>query len=123
MSYYIFDHGTASVAVLQYPIASLLINRAMPVLIQLLNANTELACGIQAATFLSTTHGDLSITLIYDKDISRPAWEPAARELLSAMRSGELSAAAPEGEVLQELTLIGRSKGLNKHLLVPLTPS
>jgi tRNA (uracil-5-)-methyltransferase len=104
LGYFLYDHGTASVPVTQYPIASLEINAAMPVLLALLQADPVLRTGIRAATLLSTTRGALCVTLIYATDIgSAPgagAWEAAAAgvrgQLRDALRQARRARVASE---------------------------
>lgn len=115
LGYYIYDAGTPSVRVEQYPVGSILTNRMMPVLLDLLQRDAVLRAGIQAVTFLTTTFGDLSVTLIYDQDISGPEWLAAAERLRGDLQAQALPAAEcaknPEESIMQELSVVGRSKG------------
>ena len=87
-----------------YPIASMLINKAMPLLMELICTFEILRTGVQAVTFLSTTFGDLCITLIYDSHIGAE-WTEAAHQMKETLANLTI-------DVNNNLCVIGRSKGL-----------
>ena len=78
LRYALFDGGTPSLAVDQFPIASLAINELMPRLLSAIDAaGSELAERLTAVNFLGTTTGDMLVTLIYEGK-SLPAGYAAA---------------------------------------------
>lgn len=117
LGYYVYDHGEASVHVAQYPIASKEINAAMPKLLEVLCSDEVLSRGVQAVTFLSTTYGDLSVTLIYDMPIDSPEglWSGAAEQLRLSLKrylqSSEVGLMTANDNK-NVLPVIGRSKGV-----------
>ena len=72
-----WNYGTASVCVDNFPIACTLINEAMTALRVLLHNDSchESIAGVRAANFLSTTTKDcLVVTLIYEKRLDEELW-------------------------------------------------
>ena len=65
LSFALFDKGTLSVAVTQFPTASRAINELMPLLVAALEASEALFAQLAAVLFLSTQSGDMLVTLIY----------------------------------------------------------
>lgn len=69
----------------QFPTASVLINRLMPVIAELISGNTELTRKFFEINFLSTLSGEALITLLYHRKLNE-AWIEAARNLLKQLR-------------------------------------
>jgi len=80
-----------------FPVASLLINRAMKDLLTLIRDNKELRYKLFQVDFLSTLSGELLISMLYHKPLE-PTWEKSARALKAT-----LSSIAP-------VDIIGRAK-------------
>lgn len=69
----------------QFPTASVLINRLMPVIAELISGNTELTRKFFEINFLTTLSGEALITLLYHRKLNE-AWIEAARNLLKQLR-------------------------------------
>ncbi|MBL4899552.1 MAG: tRNA (uridine(54)-C5)-methyltransferase TrmA [Colwellia sp.] len=80
-----------------FPVASLLINKAMTTLLRLIKDQKELRYKLFQVDFLSTLSGELLISMLYHKPLE-PTWENAAKVLKE-----ELSSIAP-------VDIIGRAK-------------
>lgn len=68
-----------------FPTASVLINRLMPVIAELISGNTELTRKFFEINFLTTLSGEALITLLYHRKLNE-AWIEAARNLLKQLR-------------------------------------
>ena len=68
----------------QFPTASVLINRLMPVIAELISGNTELTRKFFEINFLTTLSGEALITLLYHRKLNE-AWIEAARNLLKQL--------------------------------------
>ena len=64
----------------EFPIASEAICQCMPKLIDEINANEQLKCKLFQVEFLSTTGGELLISMIYHRPLKED-WEEQARQL------------------------------------------
>lgn len=80
-----------------FPVASLIINKAMKALLKLIKNKKELRYKLFQVDFLSTLSGELLISMLYHKPLE-PTWENAAKVLKE-----ELSSIAP-------VDIIGRAK-------------
>jgi tRNA (uracil-5-)-methyltransferase len=69
MWYTMWENGEPTVRLLSYPLGSLFINQVMEPLLHSIEMKPNLREGLKAVHFLSTTQGDLLITLIYEKKI------------------------------------------------------
>ena len=69
----------------QFPTASVLINRLMPVIAELISGNTELTRKFFEINFLTTLSGEALITLLYHRKLNE-AWIEAASNLLKQLR-------------------------------------
>lgn len=69
----------------QFPTASVLINRLMPVIAELISGNAELTRKFFEINFLTTLSGEALITLLYHRKLNE-AWIEAARNLLKQLR-------------------------------------
>lgn len=69
----------------QFPTASVLINRLMPVIAELISGNAELTRKFFEINFLTTLSGEALITLLYHRKLDE-AWIEAARTLLKQLR-------------------------------------
>lgn len=69
----------------QFPTASVLINRLMPVIAELISGNAELTRKFFEINFLTTLSGEALITLLYHRKLDE-AWIEAARNLLKQLR-------------------------------------
>ncbi|WP_405367330.1 tRNA (uridine(54)-C5)-methyltransferase TrmA [Ruminobacter sp.] len=69
----------------QFPTASVLINRLMPVIAELISGNAELTWKFFEINFLTTLSGEALITLLYHRKLDE-AWIEAARNLLKQLR-------------------------------------
>ena len=86
-----WEGGTASVLVKEFPIACTLTNLTMQACKQLIDTTSELGSCIQAIHFLSTTtQEDIVITFIYEKQISNELWMSDA-EILRKKLSDQLN--------------------------------
>lgn len=80
-NYIMFDKSTKSIIHLtQFPPASLLINKTMSLLKQMIIGNEELKRKLFQVDFLSTTTNEILISLIYHKDLTEN-WTLQALEL------------------------------------------
>lgn len=80
LSYALFDKGSPSVAVTQFPTASRAINELMPKLIAAVDASPALSDNLAAVHFLSTQSDDMLVTLIYGAPLPL-SWRAEAEEL------------------------------------------
>ncbi len=116
--YAMWDHGGPNVIIKEFPIASREIYDIMPDLLEEINRinNDVIVRGIQAVSFLSSTLGEMVITLIYNCDITQPLnginWDQSA----SLVRDRLLQKQIERGSKLSKLSIIGRSKG-KKHVI------
>ncbi len=69
----------------QFPTASVLINRLMPVIAELISGNAELTRKFFEINFLTTLSGEALITLLYHRKLDED-WIEAARNLLKQLR-------------------------------------
>ncbi|WP_294494225.1 tRNA (uridine(54)-C5)-methyltransferase TrmA [uncultured Ruminobacter sp.] len=69
----------------QFPTASVLINRLMPVIAELISGNAELTRKFFEINFLTTLSGEALITLLYHRKLDE-VWIEAARNLLKQLR-------------------------------------
>jgi hypothetical protein len=91
LDYAMWEGGSASVVVKEFPIACTLTNLTMQACKQLIDTTSELGSCIQAIHFLSTTtQEDIVITFIYEKQISSEIWMSDA-EILRKNLSGNLN--------------------------------
>lgn len=84
--YAMFEPGNKHKAyeVTDFPIASELINRLMPTLLEAINASELLKNRLFQCEFLTTLSGDALITLIYHKKLEED-WEAEARALMDTL--------------------------------------
>lgn len=84
--YAMFEPGNNRRAyeVIDFPIASELINQLMPTLLTAINASDQLKNRLFQCEFLTTLSGDALITLIYHKKLE-DEWEAEARELMAKL--------------------------------------
>lgn len=110
LAYVMWEGGSPSIHVKDFPIASAPIRALMPILLEIIEAIPSLSEGLQAVHYLSSTIGDVLISLIYNLDISIPEkqWEIHANQLLQQLHAHSL-------EGITEISMIGRSK---KHKVV-----
>lgn len=81
----------------------------MQPLIFYINSNDELSRGLQAIHFLSSTVGELVLTLIYDRDIECGGiWYNEASQMRSRLL---LDISLQNSEFATKISIIGRSKG------------
>ncbi|GAB2188879.1 tRNA (uridine(54)-C5)-methyltransferase TrmA [Sessilibacter sp. MAH1] len=88
-----------------FPVASALINKAMPLLLAEINDNDMLRRRLFQVEFLSTQIDELLITLIYHKRLESD-WQQEALALRERLR----------GLVTEKLDFIGRSRGQKLNL-------
>lgn len=69
----------------QFPTASVLINRLMPVIAELISGNAELTRKFFEINFLTTLSGEALITLLYHRKLDE-VWIESARNLLKQLR-------------------------------------
>jgi tRNA (uracil-5-)-methyltransferase len=105
--YVMWEHGEANVRLTSFPLASIHISTAMPILIEHIKNNEVLRSHIKAVNFLSTTAGELSITMIYEGSFSAE-WTSSSRDLFATLNQHESFMA--QGTNL--VGIIGRSKGV-----------
>lgn len=114
-NYAMWDHGGPNAIIKEFPMAAKVIFDLMPeVLVEIENPrNGTLSKGLQAISYLSSTIGEVVITLIYDRDIllkdeSEDDWEQVvicAKDRLFHNQRQKLD------NKLEKLSIIGRSKG------------
>ena len=80
LSYALFDKGSPSLAVTQFPTASRAINELMPRLIAAVDSSPPLSDNLAAVHFLSTQSDDMLVTLIYAAPLPT-SWRSEAEEL------------------------------------------
>jgi tRNA (uracil-5-)-methyltransferase len=105
MWYTMWENGAPTVRLLSYPLGSVYINLVMEPLLRFVEIQPGLRDDLRATHFLSTTRGDLSITLIYEKHLTED-WCVEATALFNQL--GPLL--LPNGCNL--VGLRGRSKGV-----------
>lgn len=105
--YAMWEHGEANVRLISFPLASIYISTCMPILLDYLKHDDVLRNHIKAVNFLSTTTGDLSITLIYEGSFSAD-WTNHAQVLFDSLRLHN-SILNPETNLVG---IIGRGKGV-----------
>lgn len=99
--YTMWEHGAPNVRMDSFPLASIFINAIMPFLLDCIRSDDALNAGIRAVNFLSTSAGDVSITLIYEGHFSS-SWRATAESLFHTLtaRGSHITG------------IIGRSKGV-----------
>ncbi|CAE7764042.1 trmA, partial [Symbiodinium microadriaticum] len=105
--YSMWEHGEPSIRINTFPLASIFINAAMPALLQYIKNDPILRNHIKAANFLSTSAGDLCITLIYD-DPLHDMWRENGTEVLAHLRQHDNM----RTHNCNLVAVIGRSKGV-----------
>ena len=80
LAYALFNRGSPSVAVDQFPIASRAINKLMPSLMAAINASEPLRSGAAACHFLATQRGEMLVSLVYGTPL-HGEWREAAEGL------------------------------------------
>lgn len=83
----------------QFPVASEIINRAMPRLMESIRHDPLLRRKLFQVEFLSTLSGDLLITLVYHKPLG-PDWREAAAALEAPLQAGIIGRSRKQKEVL-----------------------
>lgn len=107
LGYVMWENGSASVKVEQYPIASTIINQLMTQLLRKIEMSSNLSSGLKAVHFLTTTYREAIIVLIYDKTIDE-LWQLNCHILRNEL--------IQENSNLRSISIIGRSKGV-KYIL------
>ena len=107
ISYAMWDGGSPSVKVENFPIASKSIFEVMPVLLAFAQQHNELKIGFRGIHFLSTLTGEVIATLIYDRPIEETIWKLVGKAL-----EEELLHQCLPSSVVTIITIIGRSKGI-----------
>lgn len=105
--YSMWEHGEPNIRINSFPLASTHINSSMQVLLQYLKNDPVLGDNIRAANFLSTSAGDLSISLIYAGPLPQ-AWHDRGALLHQHLLHHE----ALLSQHTRVVGIIGRSKGL-----------
>ena len=77
LSYSLWESGGPNVAVSSFPIASIAIYNAMPILLKYIQTKRELYSDLRAINFLSTISGELIASLVYERQIDFN-WEEEA---------------------------------------------
>ena len=118
----LFEGGAPSVAVDEFPIASLHINTLMPLLIAELNASAALGgTQIAAVHFLGTSTGDMLVSLIYEGAPMPIGWDDAATALRDRLNAAccrgdgadeAMDAATMDAATrMRQISILGRCKG------------
>jgi tRNA (uracil-5-)-methyltransferase len=94
--------GTKPTLMREFPVASRLINAAMPRMLELIESDTILKHRLFQVEFLSTTTDELLITLIYHKPLDE-AWQQAAKNFAQELQQ---AIDVP----LAKIDIIGRSR-------------
>lgn len=105
LSYALWKDGGPTLLIDSFPIASKAIYSIMQPLLIAIETSPELAKGIQAANFLSSTIGDVVVTLIYNEALCESSWNAAAENMISSLQDQHL-------EDVGVISIIGRSKGM-----------
>ena len=77
LSYSLWEGGGPNIAVSSFPIASIAIYNAMPILLKYVESKKELYSDLRAINFLSTLTGELIASLVYERQIDLN-WEEEA---------------------------------------------
>ena len=77
LSYSLWESGGPNIAVSSFPIASIAIYNAMPILLKYIQSKKELYSDLRAINFLSTLSGELIASLVYERQIDLN-WEEEA---------------------------------------------
>jgi hypothetical protein len=84
LTYSLWENGGPNVNVISFPIASISIYNAMPILLAYVETVPELRTDLRAINFLSTLSGELVATLVYGNELSG-IWEEKAIEMQSKL--------------------------------------
>lgn len=84
LTYSLWENGGPNINVISFPIASIAIYNAMPVLLEYIETVPELHTDLRAINFLSTLSGELIATLVYGNELSS-IWEEKAIEMQSKL--------------------------------------
>jgi tRNA (Uracil-5-)-methyltransferase len=84
LTYSLWENGGPNVNVLSFPIASISIYNAMPILLAYVETVSELHTDLRAINFLSTLSGELIATLVYGNELNG-IWEDKAIEMQSKL--------------------------------------
>lgn len=107
--YVLWENGQPSVKVQAFPIASIQITDAMTPLLECLCNYSECSLHLDAVHFLSTSSGELLITLVYGSPLAEGQWLTAANALLNDLLAYHFQS-------IRSISLLGRSKGKKIHL-------
>lgn len=107
--YAMWKQGAPAVCMERFPIASPLIYTSMPIVLNFINSNPTLKENLRAIYYLSTTVGDLIITLHYDAYVMHDdRWSQEVQHLRTQCQTSI--------PILRDISIIGRSK--SKKLLI-----
>ena len=84
LTYSLWENGGPNINVISFPIASISIYNAMPVLLAYVQRVSELHTDLRAVNFLSTLSGELIATLVYGNELTSN-WEEKAIEMHSKL--------------------------------------
>jgi hypothetical protein len=84
LTYSLWENGGPNVNVITFPIASISIYNAMPILLAYVETVPELRTDLRAINFLSTLSGDLVATLVYGNELTG-IWQEKAIEMQSKL--------------------------------------
>ena len=84
LSYSLWDYGGPNILVAKFPIASIAIYNAMPILLKYIQAVKELRTDLRAINFLSSLSGELIASLVYERHIDLN-WEKEAKSMFKKL--------------------------------------
>lgn len=84
LTYSLWENGGPNINVISFPIASIAIYNAMPILLAYVQTVAELHTDLRAINFLSTLSGELIATLVYGNELNT-IWEEKAIEMQSKL--------------------------------------
>ncbi len=84
LTYSLWENGGPNINVISFPIASITIYNAMPILLAYVQTVAELHTDLRAINFLSTLSGELIATLVYGNELNC-VWEEKAIEMQSKL--------------------------------------
>jgi tRNA (uracil-5-)-methyltransferase len=105
LSYAMWEYGGPNIVVESFPIASIQIFNVMTVLLRLIELEAKLYDDLRAVNFLSTSVGDLIITLVYERPLDGAVYLPQIEALRQTLLSMDI-------ESVGEISVIGRSKAV-----------
>eukprot|EP01038_Epipyxis_sp_PR26KG_P004519 gene4519-6384_t len=108
LNYGMWEHGSMSVIVRSFPIASIQIYSIMEPLLSFIETEDILSHGLTSVTFLSTMSGNLMITLIYNDLFDENQWVSSAIAMKDSFINNIILIKSCQYD---QINIIGRYKG------------